>query len=275
MMMRSRKEGNSSAGSDTSADDEAMDFYEKMYKYYDIWYEDNVDDVRFYQQMAERHGGPILECMCGTGRILIPLALLGYEISGFDRSYAMLDQLTSKLDNLDEALQENIRVGHGDVRNFQCGRKYKLVIIPFNSFQHLLETEEQEAALRSVADHLQADGQLVLSLFNPRLDRAEGLLRHVGTKTMRNGEVISRFESQTFDHAKQRTNVHYFLDISRQDRELRRVTASFTLRYMFEREVHELMSRCGLEVVETYGDYHFGPLRRNSDLMIFVARKAR
>jgi hypothetical protein len=44
---------------------------------------------------------------------------------------------------------------------------------------------------------------------------------------------------------------------------------------MFEREVQELMRRCGLEVVETYGDYHFGPLRHSSDLMIFVARKAR
>jgi SAM-dependent methyltransferase len=274
-MRRSRKEGSSSARSVTSVDDEAMDFYEKMYKYYDIWYEDRTEDVGFYQQIAERTGGPVLECMCGTGRILIPLALQGYEISGFDQSYAMLDQLTSKLDKLDEALQENIRVGHGDVRNFTCGKKYKLVIIPFNSFQHLLETEEQEAALRNVAEHLRADGQFVLSLFNPRLDRPEGLVRHEGTRTMRNGEVISRFSSQTFDQGRQRTTIHYFLDISRQDRELRRVTASFTLRYMFEREVQELMSRCGLEVVETYGDYHFGPLRHNSDLMIFGARKAR
>jgi hypothetical protein len=35
------------------------------------------------------------------------------------------------------------------------------------------------------------------------------------------------------------------------------------------------LTRCGLEVMETYGDYQFGPLRKNSDIMVFVARKAR
>jgi SAM-dependent methyltransferase len=273
-MKRSKKEGSSSERSATSAEDE-MDLYDKMSKYYDIWYEDFVEDVAFYQKMAERVGGPLLECMCGTGRVLIPLAKQGYEIAGFDNSYAMLDQLTAKMENLDEKFQEKIHIGHADIRNFRCTKKYRMIIVPFNSFLHLLGTEEQEAALRNVVEHLRVDGRFVISLFNPRLDRPESLMRHRGTKVTKHGEVISKFEAQTFDHTKQRTTVHYFLDISRQDRELRRVTTTFTLRYMFEREVTELLTRCGLEVVETYGDYQFGPLRKNSDLMVFVARKAR
>jgi SAM-dependent methyltransferase len=252
-MKRSKKEGSSSARSATSAEDE-LDLYEKMSKYYDIWYEDVVEDVTFYQQMAERIGGPVLECMCGTGRVLIPLARQGYEIAGFDNSYAMLDKLTAKMETLDEKMQESIRIGHADIRNFHCTKKYRMIIVP---------------------DHLRVDGQFVISIFNPRLDRPESLMRHRGTKITKLGEVISKFEAQTFDHTKQRTTVHYFLDISRQDKELRRVTTTFTLRYMFEREVTELLTRCGLEVMETYGDYQFGPLRKNSDIMVFVARKAR
>jgi SAM-dependent methyltransferase len=274
MMKRPKKEESSSEKLDTN-DEEVMDLYEKVSKYYDIWTEGFQEDVDFYKRLAGRTGGPIMIGMCGTGRILLPLAEEGYEIAGFDKSYAMLDQLTAKVDLLDEELQENIRIGHGDIRNVQCNKKYRLVVIPFNSFLHLLETEEQEEALRNVAEHLRADGQFVMSVFNPRLDRPENLLRHRGTRVTKHGEIISKFESQTFDNSKQRTTVHMFLDISRQDRELRRVTAVMTLRYMFEREVHELLARCGLTVVETYGDYQFGPLKKNSEIMVFVARKSR
>ena len=273
--MRRQKKGESSSEKLDTSDEDVMDLYEKMSKYYDIWYEDFLEDVDFYKRLAERTGGPILECMCGTGRVLLPLAKEGYEIAGFDKSYAMIDHLTAKIDLLDEELQENIRIGHGDIRNFQCNKKYNLVIVPFNSFLHLLETEEQEEALRNVVDHLRADGQFVLSVFNPRLDRPENLIRHRGTKLTKHGEIISKFESQTFDHSKQRTTVHLFLDISRQDRELRRVTTVMTLRYMFEREVVELLTRCGLTITETYGDFQFGPFRKNSEIMVFVARKSK
>jgi SAM-dependent methyltransferase len=273
-MQTSKKEGNSSDGSDISADEDFLDHYEVTAKYYDIWYEDFTEDVEFLKRMAERTGGPILDCMCGTGRTLLPLAQQGYEISGFDASEAMLDKLTAKIEVLPESLQENVHIGHGDVRNFVCKQKFKLVIIPFNSFLHLLETEEQEAALKNVADHMAKDGLFIFSIFNPRLDRPEGLLRHRGTRVTSQGEIISKMEAQEFNTPEQTTTIHYFYDISRQDQPLRRVTATTTLRYMFEREVVDLMERCGLEVAEEYGDYLLSPFKKTSDIMVFVARKS-
>ena len=271
-MRMSRKEEVSSARSDTSY--EEPDLYEVLGKYYDIWYEDQVDDVQFYLQLAERFGGPVLECMCGTGRTLIPLAEEGYEVWGFDRSHAMLDRLTAKMELCDEDVQSRISVHHADMRTFECPRRYKLIIVPFNAFLHLLEREGQEAALRHVAEHLEEGGRFVLSVFNPRLDRPEELVRHRGTRTMLNGEIVSRFEAQTFDQPRHRTTVHYFIDISRQDREMRRVTACFTIRYMSYQDVLELMESCGLEVVETFGDWHFSPFTKGSDMMVFVAKRS-
>jgi SAM-dependent methyltransferase len=273
-MRTSGKEESSLERSDTSSDD-VTDFYEQFAKYYDIWYEDFTDDVMFYKQMAEATGGPVLECMCGTGRVLVPLAKEGLEIAGFDLSYAMLDKLTAKLETFDEEIQENVHIGHADIRDFQCNRRFKLAVIPFNSFLHLLETEDQEAALRNVSDHLDEGGRLVMSIFNPKLDRPENMLRHRGTRVTKHGEIISWFESQTFDHAKQTTTVTYFFDISRQDKELRRVTITTTLRYMFHKEVAELMSRCGLEVTDTFGDYDQGAFGSKSDMMVLVARKSK
>ena len=267
-----RREEASSGRSDTSY--EEPDLYEVLGKYYDVWYEDQVDDVRFYLQLAEKVGGPVLECMCGTGRTLIPLAEQGCEVWGFDRSHSMLDRLTAKIEHLDDDVQSRISVHHADMRTFQCPRRYRLIVVPFNAFLHLLERDGQEAALRNVAEHLEDGGRFVISFFNPRLDRPEELVRHRGTKTMLNGETVSRFEAQTFDRKARRTTVHYFIDISRQDRELRRVTACFTIRYMEHEEVIELLESCGLQVLETYGGWDYSPFTENSEMMVLVARRA-
>ena len=50
-----RREEASSGRSDTSY--EEPDLYEVLGKYYDVWYEDQVDDVRFYLQLRKRSAG--------------------------------------------------------------------------------------------------------------------------------------------------------------------------------------------------------------------------
>lgn len=272
-MRTPRKEESSFDVSGTSADVESLDLYEGTAKYYDIWHEDYHDDVQFFLGLANRTGGPVLEGMSGTGRVLMPFAQAGFDITGVDRSPAMLDQCATKVSFLRADVQQRIDMVQGDIRDVKLDRKYKLAFIPFNSFLHLLETRDQELALRNIRDHLEDGGLFSFVVFSPRLDRPEQLVRHRGTKLTRQGEVISWFESQTFDQPSQRTTVTYFYDISRQDRPVRRVTAVFTLRYLFQREALELLDRCGFEVLEVNGDYHGGPFKATSELMLFVARK--
>lgn len=72
---------------DISAETENLDLYEGSARYYDIWHEEYKDDIRFFLDLAERTGGPVLDCMSGTGRVLIPFAEAGYEVTGVDRSH--------------------------------------------------------------------------------------------------------------------------------------------------------------------------------------------
>jgi hypothetical protein len=145
--------------------------------------------------------------------------------------------------------------------------------VPFNSFLHLLTRKDQRDALENVRAHLEDGGLLALSVFNPRFDRPENLLRHRGTKVTSKGEIISRFEAQTFDTSRMTTTVHYFYDISRQDREFRRVTTAMTLKLITQHDMLELLDGSGFAVQATYGDYSLSPYRKNSELMAFVARK--
>lgn len=250
-----------------------LDPYEASARYYDLWHEDFHDDVEFYLRLAERTGGPVLECMSGTGRVLIPFARAGFEITGVDRSATMMDRCTTKVSFERADVQQRIELHHGDVEDIKLDRKYRLAFMPFNSFLHLLTTADQEKALHNVRDHLEDGGLFSFAVFSPRLDRPEHLVRHRGTRVTTQGEIISWFEAQTFDQGNQRTTVTYFYDVSRQDKPMRRVTTEFTLRYLFYREAQELLSRCGFEVIETYGDYRGGEFTATSPIMAFVARK--
>lgn len=273
--MNTSKAGEGSFGdSDTSAEREMLDPYEASARYYDLWHEDFHDDVEFYLRLAERTGGPVLECMSGTGRVLVPFAQAGYEITGVDRSVTMLDRCTAKVSLEPPSVQQRIELQQGDVADVKLGGKYRLAFMPFNSFLHLLTTAEQEKALLNVHDHLEDGGLFSFAVFSPRLDRPEHLVRHRGTRVTTQGEIISWFEAQVFDQANQRTTATYFYDISKQDKPVRRVTTEFTLRYLFFREGLELLSRCGFEVIETYGDYHGGEFTATSGIMVFVARKS-
>jgi SAM-dependent methyltransferase len=270
-----RKGKSSSARSATSAEraKDELDEYEVMAKYYDVWYEDFTEDIEFYRTLAERSGGPVLECMCGTGRVMIPLADAGFEVTGVDQSSAMLDMLSSKIELIGGKVERNIEVIEADIRSFKTPARFRFAFVPFNSFLHLLTRKEQLDALSNISAHMVEDGLLSISVFNPRLDRPENLVRHRGTKVTSKGEIISKFEAQTFDIGRMNTTVHFFYDISRQDREFRRVTTSMTIKLMTYQEMADLLDASGFALDAVYGDYSFSPYRKNSELMAFVARK--
>ena len=42
------------------------------------------NDLPFYQRQIAAYGGPVLELACGTGRLTVPLAVAGADITGID-----------------------------------------------------------------------------------------------------------------------------------------------------------------------------------------------
>src|SRR5512134_1834309 len=57
------------------------------------------NDVPFYLSQAQMARGPVLEIGCGTGRVTIPLAAAGAEITGLDVSASMLEEAKRKAQN--------------------------------------------------------------------------------------------------------------------------------------------------------------------------------
>lgn len=53
---------------------------------YDLQDEGYYDDYPLIAQWAQTAGGPLLDLACGTGRMALRLAALGYQVTGVDIS---------------------------------------------------------------------------------------------------------------------------------------------------------------------------------------------
>jgi SAM-dependent methyltransferase len=120
-------------------------------------------NLRFYQTNLRDVTGPVLECACGTGLILLPLLALGHDIHGFDISHAMLATLRRK------AAQQGVgdigsRISIQELELFRYDQRFAAILIPTNSFSMLPTQEAQIQALRTIHAHLAPAGKLLLDI---------------------------------------------------------------------------------------------------------------
>lgn len=134
-------------------------------KFYDLIFPAGAESVRYWSSLAQAYGDPILEIMCGTGAISIPLAQQGYRVTGLDLAETMLAEAKRKA----EVAGVGVEWISGDVRNFELDEKYRLIFLPSNSICHLLTREDLEACLAAVARHLLPDGRFAVQVFVPSL----------------------------------------------------------------------------------------------------------
>src|SRR5829696_579176 len=103
-------------------------------------------DVPFWQRMASRAEGQVLELGCGTGRVSIPLANAGVDIVGVDRSAPMLERARKRTKS------NGVRFVRADIRALPFGDgSFPSVIAPYGILQSLIRPRDLTATLASVA----------------------------------------------------------------------------------------------------------------------------
>lgn len=244
-----------------------QDIYETSAEYYDF-----VDaytareDVPFYVEQARASGGPVLEIGCGTGRVLIPTAKAGIEICGLDYSNAMLRRCREKMAR--ESAEVRARVSsltQGDMRDFELGRTFKLITIPFRPFQHLETVDDQLACLVCVRKHLADGGRFILDIFNPSIpamadDSRLKAFGHEPEVAMPDGRRVSRWARiAERNYAKQYNDVELIYEVKHPDGRAEQAIFAFRMRYLFRYEAEHLLVRAGFEVEALYADYNKSP----------------
>jgi SAM-dependent methyltransferase len=115
-------------------------------------------------RLAELAGdGRALEFAIGTGRVAVPLAQRGVQVTGIELSGPMIGQLRAKAD------EAAIPVIAGDMATTRAPGSYTLVYLVYNTISNLLTQGEQVECFRNAARHLLPGGRFVIELWVPEL----------------------------------------------------------------------------------------------------------
>jgi SAM-dependent methyltransferase len=244
--------------------------YDPLADLYDLEYSHDYD-LPFWLSLAEREGSPIVEWGAGTGRIAIPLARAGFDVTGVELSERMVEVGRKK--------GETVEWVRGDMRTAQLGRRHDLAVCAFNSFLCLLSVDDALTFLRNTREHLEPGGLLGIevSAFSPEelVDPPGGPeLRHDFTRELPDGS-LDRFSVSRYDAASQLLTMRLFYDLYDASGELKvRRAHDLTIRVTGCDELRLLLRLAGFGVEAVYGGFEGEPFAAGSDHLIVLARRS-
>ena len=226
------------------------------YKVGDLIYDANIydgmnthiDDLLFYKRwLPKNKSACILELCCGTGRLTIPIAQEGYDISGVDYTASMLEQ--AKVKAAGAGLE--IEFIEADIRTLDLQNLFK--------------------ALRAVKNHLKAGGIFLLDCFNPNI---QYIVEHekepieIAEYTTKDGrevliKQIMRYESKTQIN---RIEWHYFINGEFDS------VQNLDMRLFFPQELDSYLEWNGFEILHKFGSFEEEAFCDHSEKQIFVCQ---
>ncbi|MER9745507.1 MULTISPECIES: class I SAM-dependent methyltransferase [unclassified Mesorhizobium] len=209
-------------------------------------------------------GGAALELGCGNGHIALPLAKVGPQVHGLDNSARMLSLLEKKNG------QRLVQTYHGDMVNFDIGKRFDLVYCVNNSFTHMLSVDMQLACLKSAKNALADNGCFVIHLNYPNTTDFTGTGKYGDQRTT----VFHVDEDRTlvrFTRHNRNEQLFVSQDLWITPRGVR--TLPTKLRYVYPSELELLTRFVGFELVERWGDWERRPVDTSSWSHVSVYRK--
>ncbi len=169
-----------------------------------------VEDVPFYMAQAIDAGGPCLEAGCGTGRVLLPIARAGVEITGVDPSATMRAMLRAKLRREPADVAARVRVVDGHFGALGVDGPFALVTVPFRAFMHVPDSASQRTAFTELARVLAPGGRLILDVFDFDAELGERHRDpHLDTTYVMDGRTVQRWSESSYHPASRTLSVTF------------------------------------------------------------------
>ena len=227
-----------------------------------------TDDLPFWKKMAARHGPRVLELAAGTGRLAPSILAAGASYTGVDISAPFLEQAAANLAGEGSA----VKLLRADMRSFDLGDTFDLILIGFNSFLHLLTDEDALAALARARVHCHPRTRLAIDIFVPDplflyrpANRRVEAMRYTDPAT---GESVIVEESNRYDPERELNHIRWtYSTENRRDF----LEYEFVMRMYYPDTMDRLLHEAGFRVASKWGDYDETPLAPGSALQLYVA----
>jgi len=243
-------------------------------------------DVPFWRRVASAASGRVLELGCGTGRVSVPLASIGIDLVGIDRSAPMLERAQQRLARSrrnrrstinpqsanPQAAARNPQFVRGDIRALPFrARSFAAVLAPYGILQSLIRPQDLTATLASVADVLEPDGTFGIDLV-PDVPKWREYRNRVQLRGESNGAQLTLIESVTQDRRRRLTTFEQRY-VERRGDSTREHRFDLTFRTLSVPQMVERLARAGFAVGAVLGDYRGRPWDERADVWIILAKR--
>jgi SAM-dependent methyltransferase len=208
-------------------------------------------------------GARLLDLGCGHGRHAVPLAMLGYRVTGLDLSRPLLRRAAA----LAAGQGAPVGLAEADMRRLPfADGSFDAVVNLFNAFGYLEDDAQDELVLHEVARVLAPGGRFLQELAN-----REALVRgwH-DSDVLRHDDGLIVLQERTLDLRAGRDLVRYTL----LHPDGRRTTREHAIRLYTLPELAAMLERAGLELLEVHGDLDGGPLELDSSFVVTLSARA-
>jgi SAM-dependent methyltransferase len=252
---------------------------EALARLYDLDLAEDPGDLDLYLALAARTGGPILELAVGTGRLAVPLAVAGHEVTGVDLDPAMLARARSAAVAAGEEPARRLRLVEADARTVRLpgADRFRLATIPLNSIFLMGAARDRAAAVATLAAHLVPGGLAVLDAWLPD---AEDLARYDGRLILEwvreepgTGRTVTKTGSATYDPAVREVRLTAVFESGLPGEAPARWVRVDRLHLVGADELVALAEAAGLVLETLAGDYDLEPLGPGAERAVLVARR--
>ena len=208
-----------------------------------------------------REGSRILDLCCGQGRHSLPLAALGYQVTGLDLSPTLLTQARKSARNVGL----DVRWVRSDMRRIPFEDEFDAVINIYTAFGYLETQADDQKVLAQVQRALIPGGVFLLETAN----RESMLRRYLPADVERHPDGLLVLQEQAFDMLTSRLNVHITMfepDGSRKE-------YGYSMRIYTLTELAGMLEAAGLHLEACYGGLDGSELGIESRRMVVMARK--
>lgn len=241
---------------------------------YDRMYAADGLDIEFYRALAKQvvpsGGARTLELACGTGKLLIPLAMDGHRVVGVDSAPDMLNAARRKC----EQASVQLELVEADIRTISLDRAFDLVFIAGNSFCHMLTLSDAEACLAAVMRHLAPRGRFAVDVFVPdarMLARDADVRYPFACYREDDGREVTVTHAASYDPVLQIVTVSTYTVRAGEPGEM---GGTLSLRMWYPAELEELLHYNRFRVLDRFGNHAFGPLSAKSGKQILICERA-
>jgi ubiquinone/menaquinone biosynthesis C-methylase UbiE len=249
-----------------------MNEYDAIAPFYDVEHAHFDEDLDMYLNFADICGGKILELACGSGRVLLPLAGEGYELTGVDTSAEMLHLAQQRLQ--DAGVADRCTLVQQDICALKLPQKFHMAFIALGSFGHITTRIAQQQALAATRAHLTTGGTFILDISNADahyMEEMSGQVLHQGTWHAKDGTIMTHFVSPASANDRHLLELTHFYERHSQGGPVERTVVT-TYLYLFERnEIELLVEQAGFTIKDVYGDHDLNTYHLESPRLIIIA----